>query len=156
MDFLTWLHNSTIGVWVRESDWGYPIVLTSHAIGMAIVVGAVLMFDLRALGYGKRLAMTWFDKIFVVAWGGFALNLISGLGLFAGDPVKFVFHRAFQIKIVLIIAGGISVWMLGGLASEPERLPAGAEFSLRTKVIATISLIFWIGAIAAGRLIAYT
>lgn len=156
MDFLTWLEKSAVGIWVRESDWGYAIVLTAHAIGMAIVVGTLLMFNLRALGYGRRLPLTWFDKIFTIAWVGFTINLISGLFLFAGDPDKFFFHTAFQIKIALIILGGILVWMLGSLATEPERLSPQAEFSLRTKVLATLSLVFWIGAIAAGRLIAYT
>jgi hypothetical protein len=155
MDFLNWLQDSALGLWVRESDWGYPIVLTSHAIGMAIVVGAVLMFDFRILGYAKRLPLHWFDRIFLLAWSGFALNFVSGMCLFAGQPVKFLFHPAFQIKIALIAAGGISIRVLGKQLRNPVHMSASGEISNVAKTTAAASIVFWIGAIVAGRLIAY-
>jgi hypothetical protein len=154
MQFLQWLEGSLLGLWVRESDWGYPIVLSAHAVGMAVVVGTVLMFSMRTLGYANELPLSWFDRLFTVAWSGFALNLLSGLCLFAGDPVKFLFHPAFQIKIALIIAGGVSIWIMGRRLNEPGRV-SGSEISFGTRAVAGLSIVFWLGAIVAGRLIAY-
>ena len=62
MELLIWLETSGVATWVNESLWGYPIVLTSHAIGMAIVVGMVTVIDLRILGYAKRIPLPKYLK----------------------------------------------------------------------------------------------
>ncbi len=156
MHFLLWLKDSAIGTWVRESDYGYAIVLSSHAIGMAIIVGAVLMFDIRILGFARQMSLKWFDQIYTLAWVGFGVNAVSGVLLFCGNPVKFTFSTAFQIKLALILAGGISVWVLGKQIENPENLAPDGAVRRAAKLTAMLSLLFWLGAITAGRLIAYT
>ena len=148
MEFLTWLENSSVGGWIRESLWGYPIVLSSHAVGMAIVVGVVTMIDIRVLGYAKQIPIDSFKSLFNLAWGGFVLNFISGCLLFTGDPTKFFNDTPFRIKITLIILGMISVWLL-------LREVRTDESSKKAKAIAIFSLLCWFGAITAGRLTAY-
>src|SRR5712675_533939 len=39
MEFLAWLEQTDASVWLRESDWGHPIILCFHAVGMGMVVG---------------------------------------------------------------------------------------------------------------------
>jgi Family of unknown function (DUF6644) len=153
MQFLEWLQATWMGVFVRESLWGYPTVLSAHAIGMAIVVGMVLMIDIRVLGFAQRIPIAAFDRLFGVAWLGVGLNVLSGIMLFSADAVRFATNRMFQIKIALIIAGAISVWvLLREIMSGPQ---GEAVISPRAKVVATLSIIFWLGAITAGRLTAY-
>lgn len=157
MEWLGWLKESAIGDWVRDSTWGYPIVLTSHALGMALVVGTVLMFDIRVLGYGRRLPVKWLEQFFVIGWIGFALNFVSGVALFTADPVKFLGSTAFLIKMGLIVAGGVSVWLLTRrLDLDGDAFPDRDFVSAKAKLYAGLSFTFWIGAIVAGRLIAYT
>ena len=84
------------------------------------------------------------------------LNLISGLSLFASDAQHFWHSYTFRVKIVLIILGGINAAILGQAVFQPQ--PAGAPQIVPTgpaKLIAGTSLVFWFGAICAGRLIAY-
>jgi hypothetical protein len=150
---LSWLQSSVVGIWVSESEWGYPIAVTSHSIGMAIVVGVVLMFDLRVLGFAKELPARWFERLFPIAWVGFALNLVSGVALFCGNPDEFLASAAFQIKLVLILAGGFSLWFLARSMGDGSHI---WEPQKRDKAIAGASFCFWAGAIIAGRLIAYT
>lgn len=148
MDILNWIGHSSVSAWVSESLWGYPIVLSSHAVGMAIVVGVVTMIDIRVLGYARQIPISSFKSLFNLAWGGFALNFISGCLLFTGDPVKFFNDWPFRIKISLIILGMISVWLL----LREVRID---ESSAKAKAIAVFSLVCWFGAITAGRLTAY-
>jgi hypothetical protein len=154
MQVLTWIHDTAIGEWVRASEWGYPIVLTAHAIGMAAVVGPVLAFDLRVLGFARRMPLAWFDAIYPIAWLGFGVNALSGAALFTGDPAKFVASRPFQVKIALILAGMVAIFLLGR-SLETQTAAADARPSGRARLIAALSIIFWLGAITAGRLIAY-
>ena len=102
MSFLYWLEESAIGVWVAQS-WGYPLVLSGHAVGMSIVVGTVMMINLWLLGFSGCIPVALFSKLTRVAWIGVALNVVSGLALFSGNPVKFFFHPVFWIKIALIV-----------------------------------------------------
>lgn len=153
MQFLQWLESSGMGVFVRESLWGYPTVLSAHAIGMAIVVGMVLMIDVRVLGFVSRIPIASFNRLFGVAWLGVALNVVSGVMLFSADAVRFASNRMFQLKIGLIILGAISVWVL---LREIMTGPQGeAVITPRAKIVAALSIIFWLGAITAGRLTAY-
>lgn len=156
MNFLIWLQESALGTWVAESIWGYPIVLACHAIGMAVVVGTVVMINLRVLGFARKVVVTLFDKLSVITWAGLALNVLTGLALFSGDPVKFFYHPVFRIKISLIVVGVLSTWLLlreiRGTAPSPANMH---EMPARTKWIAGFSLAFWSSAIVAGRLIAY-
>ena len=151
MEFLTWLENSGVGIWIRESLWGYPIVLSSHAVGMAVVVGMVTMIDIRVLGFASKIPISSFNSLFNLTWAGFALNFVSGCLLFTGDPVKFYLSNPFRIKISLIILGMISVWLLLRAVKDTDTGPA----SSKARYIAILSLLFWFGAITAGRLTAY-
>lgn len=149
--FLTWLENSALGIWMAESLWGYPLVLSSHAIGMAIVVGTVVMIDLRVLGYAPQVSIQSFKRLFAIAWFGVVLNVCSGLALFCADPMHFFYHPVFWIKLGLILLGAVSVYLLLR-STMGEGQPA---ISRQAKMVAGLSLIFWFSAIIAGRLIAY-
>jgi len=156
MGFLEWLQNSRVGLWISESDWGYPIVLNGHAVGMAIVVGVVLMFCVRVLGYNKSLPATVFEKLLVVAWLGFALNAATGVLLFLGKAQQFIVNPAFLIKIGLIVCGGVSVWLLTRMFDQNPAWAQENDMPSRAKIVAAFVIVFWLGAIVAGRLIGYT
>ena len=44
------LQQSALAVWVSESVWAYPLILTAHTVGLALLVGGSTLFDLRLLG----------------------------------------------------------------------------------------------------------
>jgi hypothetical protein len=162
MELLAWLEETDLSVWLRESDWGHPIMLCFHAVGMAIVVGVSLMFSARVLGYSKDFPLAAFDKLFGLAWFGFAMNAVSGTLLYIGEPRRLLMTPAFLIKMVLIIFAGFSLWILARTL-HGERLP-GADVALpgpdvvtpNAKVAAIFPIVLWLGAILAGRLVGYT
>ena len=156
MEYLTWLQDSALGTWVAESIWGYPTVLACHAVGMAVAAGTVAMICLRILGFARAVALTMFARLSAVAWAGLALNVVTGLALFSGDPVKFFYHPVFWIKISLITLGAVSLWMLVRALREAASAPGdGSGMPAGAKLVAGCSLALWAGVIIAGRLIAY-
>jgi hypothetical protein len=56
---------TSLSIWLRESDWGHPIALCAHAVGMGIVVGISIMFSARMLGYSKEFPLATFDKALI-------------------------------------------------------------------------------------------
>src|SRR5215470_1383415 len=113
MEFLAWLELTDFSVWLRESDWGHPIILCFHAVGMGMVVGISLMYSARILGYAKDFPISAFDWLFGLAWFGFAINAVSGVLLFAGEPRRLMDAPAFWIKMILIVLAGFALWALG-------------------------------------------
>lgn len=148
MDLLLWIEESQLGIYIRESLWGYPIVLSSHGVGMATIVGVAVALNLRVLGFAKQISVPAFDRIFIVGWIGFFVNLISGLILFCGSASRYFFQGSFQIKIAFIVVGGVlmKVIMTRVRANQNETT---------TKIIAAISLASWFGGVITGRLMAY-
>lgn len=148
MGFLLWYEDGPIGLFIRESLWGYPIVLSSHAVGMATVMGVVLALNFRVLGYAKDISILAYDKLFIVGWVGFIINLVSGLILFAGSASSYFFQGAFQIKIGAIVAGGILMKMVMNSVRN-NKSPAVQ------KSLAAACIFFWMVGVITGRLMAY-
>jgi hypothetical protein len=156
MAFLEWLQSTWVGVLVAESLWGYPLFETIHSLGMAMLIGSLGLINLRVLGYKPDLPLFNMQQLLPLAWLGFTLNAVSGALLFTSDAVYFFSSYTFRIKMVLIVLGGLNAALLGrrifrDAASGGAAAPAAAS----TKFIAVTSLIFWFGAVCAGRLIAY-
>ena len=148
MDLLLWYENGLVGTFIRESIWGYPIVLSSHAVGMATVLGIALMLCLRVLGFARGITVTAFDKLFTFGWIGFAINLISGIILFAGSASLYFFQWTFQLKIGAILVGGIllKVVMNAVRANKSESTQ---------KLLAAACMLCWLVGVITGRLMAY-
>jgi hypothetical protein len=156
MAFLEWLQSTWVGVLVAESLWGYPLFETIHSLGMAMLIGSLGLINLRVLGYKPDLPLLQMQQLLPLAWLGFTLNAVSGALLFTSDAVYFFESYTFRIKMVLIVLGGLNAALLGrrifrDAAAGGAAVPPAAS----TKFIAVTSLIFWFGAVCAGRLIAY-
>ena len=148
MDLLLWYEESPVGVFIRESLWGYPITLSSHAVGMATVMGVVVVLCLRVLGFAPRLSVSAFDKLLVVGWVGFIINLISGLILFAGTATTYFFQGTFQLKIGAIVLGGILMkFVLGAVRDNKPQVTQ--------KLLAFACIACWTVGMVTGRLMAY-
>ena len=106
MEWLTAVEGSGFAIWVRESNsiWAYPTVLTFHTIGLAVLVGANVAFDLRLLGFGSSLAMDDLRPLFRAMWVGFWVNAISGVMLLAKPHQKADLARI--IRSALSGSGG--------------------------------------------------
>jgi hypothetical protein len=167
MELLIWLEQTDFSVWLRESDWGHPIVLCFHAVGMGMVVGVSFMYSARILGYAKELPLSAFDRLFGLAWFGFAMNTVSGVALYIGEPRRLLGAPAFWIKMILIVCAGLALWALAkalygdehdseGLPGPDGALVGTGVASSGARMAAIFSIVFWLGAIIAGRLIGYT
>jgi hypothetical protein len=157
MAFLEWLQGTWVGVLVAESLWGYPLLETIHSIGMAMLIGSLGLINLRVLGYKAELPLLRTRELLPLAWLGFTLNAISGTLLFTSDAVYFFDKWTFRVKMVLIVLGGINAALLGRRVFAEAAAPGASAVppTLGTKWIAATSLLFWFGAVCAGRLVAY-
>ena len=157
---LAWLESSSLSIWMRDSLWAYPIFLTIHAIGMALLVGTMIVISLRVLGVG-RFSIAPLQKYFLVVWVGFSVSLLSGSTLFLTAPSAFsgashfFFSPTFRIKMLVIVVGGITAWLLQAKLSRDGADRLEGDPTQGARVLAGLSIALWVSAIMAGRLTAY-
>jgi hypothetical protein len=151
------IERSILGAAMRESLWLYPAAETIHLLGIATLVGCTVAFDLRLLGISRHLpARATARHLLTCARTGFAVAAISGFLLFTSDATALARNPAFRWKLALIAVAGLNALRFH---LRPFRTgddwDRGVPTPLSAKIAAVISLTVWVGAVTAGRLIAY-
>ena len=154
-DFLLRLQESSFGVWVSSAPtiFAYPTILMLHTVGLAMVVGPAWVLDVRLLGYGARLPVETLRGAFRIMWIGFFINASTGIMLFISEAddkgMKWIFWvKLLAIALALIVTSRLRRVVFGG-GVAPDVAPPTA------KSLARASLVLWLAAITAGRLMAY-
>jgi hypothetical protein len=132
----------------------FPGILLLHTIGMGLVVGIAAGIDLRILGFAPALPLAPMKKYVPVLWFGFWINAVTGTMLLVADASTKLINPDFGIKMGFIVLAVINFRLIekkvfGDPLLEQGHLPPNA------KILAVTSLMFWLGAITAGRLLAY-
>ena len=155
MGLLQWLEGSAFAEWIQTSFVGYPIVITMHSIGMAIMVGLVLVLNLRLVGLFSRIPYSALSKLLNLAWIGFVINFLSGAALFIAQATVFATQTSFILKFLLVLSGAsLAAYMQPILSRDAAAWGTGAvPGSIRG--LAMTSLILWTAAIVTGRFTAY-
>lgn len=151
---LQWLENTELAIWVQESIWGYPIILSTHAIGMAIMAGIVLMINFRVLGLAPAIQLDALRGMYRVALLGLAINVTSGLILFVSNADAFFQSTPFWTKLSLLAVGVTLFIAMARRLFATGGFPSAAQTGW-VKALSAVSCVVWLGVIAMGRLIAY-
>jgi hypothetical protein len=143
---------------MRESLWAYPIVETIHIVGFVILVGSVVMFDLRVLGLSKNLSVRALSR-HMLPWSVGALVLIvpTGFLMFTAHATDFLGNRTFQLKMALLMAAGINaVIFRTGPYQTVAHWDVGTRAPISAQLSVAASIVLWVAIISCGRLLAYT
>ena len=153
--FLDTIENLGISTWVRESPskLAYPTVLWLHVMGMGVVAGISAMISLRLLGVSPKTPVKPLERLFPLIWWGFWVNAVTGTALLMASASKRLVDPTFYVKMIFIFAG-VAVLQLTRNKVFRSLGPDGV-LPERAKTLAWAGLICWLGAVTAGRLLAY-
>jgi hypothetical protein len=154
--FLLWLESTALSQWVVGSPslFAFPGILAAHAIGMGFAVGICLALDLRVLGVVPGIQLSEMRKFVPIVWVGFWINAISGVLLLVGYPTKALTNPVFYLKLLLIAVGLVLFRRIGQRVFDETSVERAVPAGLNR--VAVVSLVCWVGAITAGRFLAYT
>jgi hypothetical protein len=151
---LDWFAFNWLGSAMRTIRWLYPAAQILHFVGLCFLIGAVLLADLRLLGFLPKLPVRVALSTVPIAIAGFAVNAITGLAFFTSDPYRFWFDGAFRVKLAAIALAGLNaLWFTLFVERRVLAQPQGAAMSLTARVCAAMSLALWCAVIVAGRLL---
>lgn len=150
--FWTALQTTDVAVWINLSRWGYAAATTTHVLSIAALIGSILVFDLRLVGFARWLDPQHLARL-VLPVAGTALcgALLSGALLFMGRAAEYAAYDTFRIKLVLI-AGALAMTLMAHLRYGIWLERADDRWRV---FIGLASIALWVGTATCGRMIAF-
>jgi hypothetical protein len=153
---VTWILGTSINAWMLNTPWAWPISEIVHFIGLSILLGSMLLIDVRLAGYWRSISLSAVHRLLPWAVLGFAINLITGTLFFFGDPERYVANIGFKIKMVLVVIAGLNaIYFKLKIDADMASWGADDDSTTQAKAVAYISLVSWFGVLLFGRLIPY-
>ena len=151
-DLLAALEASFLGQIARSSSWFYPLANVLHVLGGALLVGAIVVFDILLLKRRYEAASAISGTALTIAVTGAMLIAFSGPVLLAAEATKMGQNPVFLTKLTLISA---SLFNISAYYAGAWRENVGRGFPRHARLHAAISVCLWVLVLLAGRLIAY-
>jgi len=148
-NFGEWLEHFSWIQYISMTSWLYSSIAVVHYFTLLVMVGTAVFVDLRVLGIAasrKPIAQVG-EQIYPWMWGAFWLAVLSGFLMFTTDAGDYLPDTVFRVKMTVILLAVIfSILVQRSIPrwAELPSTPPGA------KVLASISLLLWIGSILAG------
>ena len=135
--------------WIATHPFAYPLLEAVHIVGIALLLGSLVLFELRVLGLGAALPLPAVARLALpLSLCGFAVAAASGMTMFASQPDELLGNRAFVTKMALVLVAGCNA-VLFHLRGGSTKLDGLA----RAQTVLSLGL--WLGVLACGRWIAY-
>lgn len=148
--------DSSLTQWIQGTYWLWPVMEITHFIGLTLLLGGLIVIDLRMAGFFRSIDPATTHKLLPAVVLGFSLNLITGILFFYGDPMRYSINIGFQLKMVLVLIAGMNAavyhFKVDPLLRTMDRNLASPPIA---KVVAFTSLGAWTGVLLLGRLIPY-
>jgi hypothetical protein len=151
----TRIDNSVLAELIRSTSWGFPVIEAVHLLGLALIGGAVLMLDLRLLGFSMRRQPVARVARDAHPWlvAGLFVMLPTGFLLFVSEAVKCYQSAAFWVKMTSLFLAIVFTFTVRRRVANADE---GRVAPLWTKVVALVSLTLWSGVGWGGRWIGFS
>jgi|SRR6185503_11555799 len=157
-ELLLALQNTGFATAIREGESLFPWIESIHVLAISLVVGTILLVDLRLLGFGahRRSLSGLMREVLPLTWGAFAIAATSGFLLFASAALKYAALWEFQAKMLLLAGAGLNMAVFhlvrghGMAAWDEAALPPPAA-----RAAGGLSLCLWLGVLVMGRVIGF-
>lgn len=155
--FCLWLERTSLSQAIAKAGWVVPAVQTVHILAIALVVSSALMIDLRLIGvFGRDQSLDRISARFLpFIWWPLLVLLATGVIMITGEPARSLKNPVFQLKVVLIIAAMIVIWIFQILRKNPRFGDLAHGPRVAPRLLAIVSVALWAAIIFAGRWIAY-
>jgi hypothetical protein len=155
LPFVQWCEGSALGSAIRTSPWAFAVIESVHLLALSAIGGAVLVVDLRLLGWGLRdqrvrdLAREAFPWLV----GSLIVMLITGTGLFLSEATKCYYSTPFMVKMISLVLAIVFTFTVRYRVTRAED---GRISPVVYRLVALVSLALWFGVGAGGRWIGFS
>jgi hypothetical protein len=152
------IQSSALAEWIRNTNPAMQVVEATHVLAAVMVLGTVLIVDLRLLGvHDSRRAFTHVSReTLPLTWLAFALAVVTGSLMFTTSAQTYFGNAAFQWKALALLAAGLNMALFqllsarGIAAWDDGAPPRGA------RAAGLLSILLWAAVVLLGRWIGFT
>jgi uncharacterized membrane protein len=144
----------TVGSFVTDTPWMWPTCETLHFVGLSLLLGVVLLVDLRVLGVIRGVSFQSLHRLLPWAALGFAVNIGTGMLFFVGIPGQYTKNAAFYWKIGLAMLAALNA-VYFTMLDEPWSLGPKDDAPLTTKIVAASAMALWLGVLYFGSMLPF-
>jgi len=154
---LSWMESTWLNNFATGYTWTWPIMETIHFFGLGLLLGVIVVIDLRMIGFFRRqIPVSMLHDLLPWAIIGFVLNLITGIVFLFGDPFRYYYSLSFRLKaFFLLLAGLNALWYWLVMTKKMHQFGDYDDLPTTAKLMGLISLVSWLAVTAFGRLIPY-
>lgn len=152
-DLLAAIERLPVAGALKASFYAYPLVNALHILSIGMLVGAVVLMDLRILGLARGVEREPFLHLMrVTAALAFPVAVLTGLALFSVRAGEYAANPAFQAKLALLVLAGLNFGAFRRIAAPAA---AGAPYPPAARALAALSIVLWLAVLVAGRFIGF-
>ncbi len=134
---------------LKSHLWAYPALEMVHISGIALLLGNLVLLELRVFGWGAALPVKELARLSLgLALTGFSIAAASGLLMFASQPAELLANRVFTLKMLLLLAAACNAAWFHGRDSL-------GKLDVFARMQMMVSTLIWLAVLACGRWIAY-
>ena len=151
-----WLKSTALSHAMTQSTWLWPVCETFHFIGLALLLGTAGLFDLRLMGFLKRIPVSAAMQLRPWAAFGIVINLVTGVMFFIGEPGQYLHNSAWWWKLGFLAVAIVNIAFFETRQGARMLAMSGQEDTpLSFKVAGAVSITAWLGALYFGRMLPF-
>jgi hypothetical protein len=158
-DLISYFEDSALADNIRENDLLFPLIESVHVLAICLVVGSILVVDLRLLGLASidRPVSRVTSGILPLTWSAFALAVASGALLFISNATKYLENGYFVAKIILICIAGLNMAIFHAIgAGDLPKWENETTLPFSARLAGGLSILLWVSVVTCGRWIGFT
>ena len=155
-NFFEGLEHTSWVMTIATTGWLYAAISVTHYFTLFVLVGTIVLVDLRILGVAARSQSVTqvAETLFPWTWTALGLALLSGFLMFTTDGGDYYPDRVFRIKMKMILSAVIFTFIVQWFARNWDQSPVISEWEKLVRIVgylaALVSIVLWIGSILAG------
>jgi len=154
--FIQSVQATPVSLWINQSTWVWPLCETLHFVGLSLLLGVTGFFDLRLMGFFRRVSVSAAKELMPLALVGFAINAITGVVFLIGLPGQYANNRVWWFKVGFIALAGLNAVVYETtLAKQVSALEPNGDTPRAVKLIGLVSLVSWLAVLYCGRMLPF-
>ena len=152
------IQGSALAEWMRDTNPAMQIVESTHVLAAVLVLGTVLIADLRLLGItdSQRAFMRIGRETLPLTWVAFAVAVVTGSLMFTTSAQTYFGNAAFQLKAVALLAAGFNMLLFQVLTARGIAAWSSGKPPRAARIAGVVSLLLWAAVVLLGRWIGFT
>lgn len=152
------VQSSAIAEWMRDTNPAMQVVESTHVLAAVLVLGTVLIADLRLLGItdSHRSFTRISRETLRLTWLAFAVAVATGSLMFTTSAQTYFGNAAFQLKALALLAAGLNMLLFQVLTARSVAAWDDGKPPRAARIAGIASLLLWAAVVLLGRWIGFT